>query len=150
MEHLTNNNLLSRFQHGFIKARSCTTQLLAVLDDLTNAIVLQKSKRRHDRGVQVSSWSIQRRGSVTLADDNRVTRGHSRILKKERVVTRQRRNHFRHRTVNRWNSLTEEVVSAPSLNSFKAKLDELWRGYSYVQNDCFPVRTHRQDQLTGF
>ena len=76
---------------------------------------------------------------------------HSRRLKKERVQTRQRRNHFRHRTVNRWNSLTEEVVSAPSLNSFKSRLDELWRGYSYIQNDCFPVRTHRrEDQLTGF
>ena len=55
-----------------------------------------------------------------------------------------------HRTVNRWNSLTEEVVSAPSLNSFKSRLDELWRGYSYIQNDCFSVRTHREDQLTGF
>ena len=85
-----------------------------------------------------------------LLDEIRVTRGHSRRLKKERVETRQRRNHFRHRTVNRWNSLTEEVVSAPSLNSFKSRLDELWRGYTYIQNDCFPVRTHREDQLTGF
>ena len=34
MEHLINNNLLSKFQHhGFIKARSCIAQLLAVLDD---------------------------------------------------------------------------------------------------------------------
>ena len=23
-------------------------------------------------------------------------------------------------------------------------------GNSYIQNDCFPVRTHREDQLTGF
>ena len=38
MEHLINNNLLSKFQHGFIKARSCTTQLLAVLDDWTDVI----------------------------------------------------------------------------------------------------------------
>ena len=38
MEHLINNNLLSKFQHGFIKARSCTTQLLAVLDDWTYVI----------------------------------------------------------------------------------------------------------------
>ena len=38
MEHLINNNLLSKFQHGFIKARSCTTQLLAVLDDWTDDI----------------------------------------------------------------------------------------------------------------
>ena len=38
MEHLINNNLLSKFQHGFIKARPCTTQLLAVLDDWTDVI----------------------------------------------------------------------------------------------------------------
>ena len=38
MEHLINNNLLSKFQHGFIKSRSCTTQLLAVLDDWTDVI----------------------------------------------------------------------------------------------------------------
>ena len=38
MEHLINNNLLSKFQHGFIKARSCTTQLLAVQDDWTDVI----------------------------------------------------------------------------------------------------------------
>ena len=38
LEHLINNNLLSTFQHGFIKARSCTTQLLAVLDDWTDGI----------------------------------------------------------------------------------------------------------------
>ena len=87
-----------------------------------------------------------------LLDEIRVTRGHiaGDRLKKERVETRQRRNHFLHRTVNRWNALTEEVVSAPSLNSFKSRLDELWRGYSYVQNNCFPVRTHREDQLTCF
>ena len=37
-----------------------------------------------------------------LLDEIRVTWGHSRRLKKERVETRQRRNHFQHRTVNRW------------------------------------------------
>ena len=51
-------------------------------------------------------------------------------------------NIIEYRTVNRWNSLTEEVVSAPSLNSFKSRIDELWLGYSYVQNDCFPVHTN--------
>ena len=85
-----------------------------------------------------------------LLDEISVTRGHRRRLKKERVEKRQRRNYLRHGTVKRWNFLTEEVVSAPSLNSFKSRLDELWRGYSYAQNDCFPVRAHREDQLTCF
>ena len=56
-------------------------------------------------------------------DHNTVTRGHSLKLKKEHMTARQRRSYFRHRVVNRWNSLTEDVVSAHTLNAFKAKLD---------------------------
>ena len=37
-EAFDQHNLPSKFQHGFIKARSCTTQLLAVLDDWTDVI----------------------------------------------------------------------------------------------------------------
>ena len=54
-------------------------------------------------------------------DNNTVTRGHSLKLKKERMTARQRRHYFRHRVVNRWNTLTEYVVSAPSLNIFKSR-----------------------------
>ena len=57
MEHLINNNLLSKFQHGFIKARSCTTQLLAVLDDWTDVI-------EHGENVD----------ALYLADDTKVYR----------------------------------------------------------------------------
>ena len=38
MEHVLTNNLLSSFQHGFVHGRSCTTQLLAVLDKWKKAI----------------------------------------------------------------------------------------------------------------
>ena len=38
MEHMMTNNLQSSFQHGFVHGRSCTTQLLAVLDKCTEAI----------------------------------------------------------------------------------------------------------------
>ena len=38
VEHMTRNNLFSHFQHGFIKGRSCVTNLLAVLDAWTEAI----------------------------------------------------------------------------------------------------------------
>ena len=75
-----------------------------------------------------------------FADDSKVYRNTKTHIKANmmlgmvRVETRQRRNNFRHRTVNRWNSVTEEVVSAPSLSYFKSILYELWRGsYSYVQ-----------------
>ena len=123
--------------------------------DRLRAIKLPSIYYRRARGDMIEVYKyLHRQYNVEevplLLDEIRVTREHSRRLKKERAETRQRGNHFRHRTVNRWNSLTEEVVSVPSLNSFKSRLDELWRGYSYIQNDCFPVRTHREDQLTGF
>ena len=83
-------------------------------------------------------------------DNNTVTRGHSLKLKKEHVTARQR-SYFRHRVVNQWNTLTEYVVSAPSLNTFKSRLDKFWCAYSFEQNDNFaPMCTNNcQDRLKG-
>ena len=39
------------------------------------------------------------------------------------------------------------------LHSRRSAVTELKKSLfavSYIQNDCFPVRTHREDQLTGF
>ena len=38
MSHMTDNNLLSRQQHGFVHGRSCVTQFLAVLHAWTNTL----------------------------------------------------------------------------------------------------------------
>ena len=38
MHHMVENQLLTKCQHGFIKGRSCVTQLLAVLDKWTEAV----------------------------------------------------------------------------------------------------------------
>ena len=54
------------------------------------------------------------------------TRGHSHKLNKERCNARTRANFFRHRITNRWNKLCDDVVTAPSLNSFKSRLDHEW------------------------
>ena len=43
MEHLVCNNLLSDYQHGFIRGRSCTTQLLQCLDTWTELLDNSKS-----------------------------------------------------------------------------------------------------------
>ena len=82
-------------------------------------------------------------------DNNTITRGHILKVKNERVTARQRKHYFRHRVVNRWNTLTEYVVSAPSLNIFNSRLDRFWCAYSFEQNDNFPpMRTNNcQDQL---
>ena len=38
MDHLTKNNMLSEYQHGFVKGRSCSTQLLQCLDKWTEML----------------------------------------------------------------------------------------------------------------
>ena len=38
MDHLEENNLLSQHQHGFVRKRSCATQLLQCLDEWTKAV----------------------------------------------------------------------------------------------------------------
>ncbi len=42
-----------------------------------------------------------------------------------------RRDFLGCRAVNPWISLPSEVVQAPSLNSFKARLDKHWERYQY-------------------
>ena len=60
------------------------------------------------------------------ADTNR--RGHSKKLFKRRTEKLEiRRNNFINRIVDPWNNLPEEVVNAPSLNSFKNRLDKCWK-----------------------
>ena len=69
---------------------------------------------------------------------NTTTRGHSHKLKKEHCNTRTRANFFRHRITNRWNNLCDDVVTAPSLSSFKSRLDHQWCAYKYSNNNDFP------------
>jgi len=40
LEHLVNNGILSDYQHGFVRGRSCKTQLLKVIDKWTEALDL--------------------------------------------------------------------------------------------------------------
>ena len=59
------------------------------------------------------------------------TRGHSLKLSKRGCRLDVRKNFFSFRVVNPWNALPEEVVSAPSLNSFKARLDKHWTRHKF-------------------
>ena len=54
------------------------------------------------------------------------TRGHHLKLQKPRAARLVRRHHLGVRAVNDWNGLPQEVVSAPSLNVFKSRLDAHW------------------------
>ena len=59
------------------------------------------------------------------------TRGHPWKLRKPRASSLTRRNMFSTRVVNDWNSLPASVVSAQSINQFKARLDKHWASLMY-------------------
>lgn len=67
----------------------------------------------------------------------RELRGHSLKLRKDRHNLSVRANFFSHRVIDEWNNLTEEVVTAPTVNAFKSRLDSLWKNRpSVYEPEC--------------
>ena len=60
------------------------------------------------------------------AEGRQGNRGHHLKLRKPPVNTVTRQHCFAIRVINEWNQLPEQVVSAPSLNAFKNRLDVHW------------------------
>ncbi len=73
------------------------------------------------------------RSMVDLSTTRR-TRGHSLKLRKPTCNRDVGKYSFRHRVVNDWNALTEEVVTAPSMHSFENRLDKLWTHHPLKHN----------------
>ena len=66
--------------------------------------------------------------------DHTGTRGHSQKLFRKRSRLELRASSFSQRIVHDWNSLPESVVSAPTLNAFKSRLDRFWIPEKYKQS----------------
>ena len=91
--------------------------------DLTT---LEKRRERGDliqmykleEGVEVVEWQEEQPRGVSI--------GGRRTQMRREIVRNcaQRHNFFTNRVVNPWNSLPDQVVHAPSVNSFKARLDD--------------------------
>ena len=62
---------------------------------------------------------------IEQAEDT--TRGHSMKLKKYRTGTSFGQKRFTFRVINNWNKLKPEVIQADTINSFKSKLNKIWR-----------------------
>jgi len=61
------------------------------------------------------------------------TRGYTLKLQKRSCTSQIRSNILGYRTVNLWNSLPEEVVSACSTNGFKERFDLLFKDRCYCE-----------------
>ena len=77
------------------------------------------------------------------------TRGHSLKLQVFRSTHNIRQHYFINRATNVWNGLTEEIVNAPSLNAFKARLDRHWINHPYkFIRDTTPInQTRRRENI---
>ena len=58
-----------------------------------------------------------------LATNDHYLRGHSKKIEKTRSRLDVRKNFFSQRIVNDWNKLTQHVVDAPNVNTFKNLID---------------------------
>ena len=59
----------------------------------------------------------------------RATRGHSKKLYKRPCKKHLVSGYFSNRVITPWNALPEHVVSAPSVNCFKARLNQHWKNH---------------------
>jgi len=88
----------------------------------------------------VSSTELLPRAPVS------VLRGHDYKLTKRHCRTHARLSFFSFRVVSAWNSLPSDVVSAPSLNTFKGRLDKYWGHHCYCLDPSLFVRRQVNSQ----
>ncbi len=62
------------------------------------------------------------------------TRGHNFKLYQQRASKDIRKHYFTNRVVKIWNNLPVDVVNAPSINSFKNRLDKFWSNQPFKYN----------------
>ena len=88
-------------------------------------------------------YKVDTKKLLPLSEEKR-TRGHEFKLEKLRSRLDIRKNFYNLRVHDEWNSLPERVVQAPSVNSFKGRIDRHLQGCQY--NTDFPLRpVHRKE-----
>ena len=73
--------------------------------------------------------------SLFILNTTTSNRGHHLKFYKQRARTSIRQNFFNHQIIDQWNDLASFVISAPTINSFKSRLDNDWCviGYGYCE-----------------
>ena len=80
-------------------------------------------------------------------EDDTTRRGHSLKLKASSSSKEACHNYFSLRVVAKWNSLPESIVTAPSLNSFKSRLDKHWKMYAKSEMQLPPCKIVETDNM---
>ena len=68
-----------------------------------------------------------------------ITRGHTFKAFKPRASSRIKRNTLGYRAINKWNTLSNSVVSSKNINQFKTGLESFWETQEFKYD---PSRFH--------
>ena len=132
MKHI---DLIERVQHRATKIIPGMKHLpyekrLEIMD-------LPSLKYRRKRGDLIEAYKYTHgmykvNQTLLKIDESTRTRGHAFKLTKKGCKLNIRKNFFSFRITNNWNNLPAYVAEAPSLNSFKARLDRHLEKEKYV------------------
>eukprot|EP00794_Sanderia_malayensis_P019674 gene19674-21620_t len=104
-------------------------------EDRLKAMDLQSLYYRRDRGDMIECYKMTHGQyhikQILKLDEDKTRRGHEFKLKVSACNKELRHHFFILRVVTKWNSLLEEVVTAPSLYSFKNRLDKYWKHFKF-------------------
>ena len=139
------------------KVQRRATKLVPGLQELPYEVRLERMKLpslsyRRARGDMIEAYKYTH-DYYTVNDDllprdtSTVTRGHPHKLKKRYTRTATRHHFFSNRIIDTWNNLPEAVVCAPSLNSFKNRIDKVWSEHLYCTDAKFPLPPNKLDKI---
>ena len=135
------------------------TKLVPELKHLTYEERLQKMDLpslyyRRNRGDMIEAYKYLHNyysinNNLLILHPNSTTRGHPLKLKKHYCRTNKRKQFFANRIIENWNNLPVNIVTAPSLNSFKSRLDKHWKDTFYITNNDFNdnIRPHNRNHI---
>jgi len=119
--------------------------------DRLQALKLPSMQYRRERGDMIESYKFTHqkyKSDYPFIDGSESnSRGNSLRFKKSHVRTKIRQHFFSHRVINLWNSLPDEVVTAPTINTFKNRLDRHWRHFTYNLEPLPTSRMHYTEDI---
>ena len=88
---------------------------------------------------------------LLVRNEDSVARGHSLKLQKRYCGSATRFNFYSFRIVDSWNFLPEDIINAPTLDTFKARLDKCWSARKFIctKLDTKQMKTQNKDYLEG-
>ena len=120
--------------HKLERVQRLATKLIPAIRNLTYENRLKELKlpslaHRRKRGDMITLYKLVHnhiRCNIPIVFNPRTTRGHGYKLVIQHTNREVRKHFFLNRAAKIWNSLPWEVVSAPSVNCFKSRLDKFW------------------------